>query len=74
MDPEPPTVAVVELADVFAMRRTLLLVETQLVKLNPGFGLAEIATVAPALYHAVPDGIVEPCPSGVEENVTWYWF
>jgi len=64
-------VAVVELDDLLVTSTCPAFVDSQDVKANPGIAVAVIAIVAPASYHCDPDGLVEPCPSGVTENVIW---
>ena len=40
----------------------------------PEFAVAEIEIDKPALYHAVPVGVVEPLPTGFTANVIENWF
>ncbi len=42
----------------------------QELKTYPEAGVAEIEIEAPELYHAVPDGVVDPPVEGLEANVT----
>ena len=66
-------VAVVD-GDVLLAMMMLGDVADQETKANPGFGLANIDTDAPALYQKVPgDGVVVPSPLFVV-NVTENWF
>ena len=71
MVPEPFIVAVVADDEGLAIK-ILALVELHELNVCPGFAMAEMANVEPALYHAglLAGGVVDPVPEGFTTSVT----
>lgn len=70
--PVPPTVKVVEAAEVPAMTsdgEPLV----QLANLYPDPAVAVMVMVAVSLYQPAPDGDVDPPEEGLEATVTCHW-
>ena len=70
--PEPAMVAVV-LAEVELVKVIEPVLELQLEKVKPEFGVAEIDRLPAFSQTLVPEGVVEPPPVGETAKVTWYW-